>query len=591
MGNNFDGNVPDDSITLPNDWRAAGGAVLVRQRSCRRWRARHGRGPLGHPRRPGDDRGSRREQRLPGSPPAGSIDAVDNCYARRPGNDQDGPFSNIYGVRLRGIGPFDPLLPACRSCRTARRTPAMPRCLRSALTCGSRRAVSVVWRRPTRTTSTSATRRFRTARPHNLYAPVLPGPASRRRCRATTARRRVSPGRSRTTSRASSSRRSYDYWDARPFRDDRDDPLRDRNVCRDELGQLPHVADRCRSRGGVHGRARRGVRRVQPEHRVQLRSRLERRCDLDLPGEPLVQLATSPRARSIRISPSLWDQANKTSNTLIEDHEHRSQQDADLRAEGSLRDVLRRDDPRHPRPSCRGCSGSASPARLQRPSSEPDAPLGEPRSTSAAPQKLAAQLDGTRRPTTVSSCGQNSCGQAGVLVTETRNICVDVLAENLGTRFDAADSTAPSQTPASGVRSTSTRPPGTLTAAAVTARAAAARRATAPTAPTAPTGRRTEQHRQHRGQHGRCSPLRLSNREPRRRADAAALSRRRRRSEGCEGHSSRSATAAHDQGQPLPGAPAEEPDATAQGADRPRRQERQGSACRDPQDRDEPRRS
>ncbi len=40
---------------------------------------------------------------------AGAVDAVDNCYTGT-GNDQNGPFSNIYGHPVDGgLGPFDPL--------------------------------------------------------------------------------------------------------------------------------------------------------------------------------------------------------------------------------------------------------------------------------------------------------------------------------------------------------------------------------------------------------------------------------------------------------------------------------------------------
>ena len=66
----------------------------------------------------------------------------------------------------------------------------------------------------------------------------------------------------------------YDYWEL--LNRWTEDPLRGQNICNDELGNPRWSPTRPRSRRGLHGRARRGDRRVRPGHRVQLRSRLER---------------------------------------------------------------------------------------------------------------------------------------------------------------------------------------------------------------------------------------------------------------------------------------------------------------------------
>ena len=156
--NNFDGNDPDDSITLPTDW-----AQLAAMYSFDSDREDGGVPGTAVDRWDIHDDQLETEGHVANSdcgPPAGAVEAVDNCYTGT-GNDQNGPFSSIYGI-VDGPRSVRAARAPRRSCRTARRMPAMPRCLRSALTCGSGPAVSVVWRRRTRTTSTSAIRRFRT---------------------------------------------------------------------------------------------------------------------------------------------------------------------------------------------------------------------------------------------------------------------------------------------------------------------------------------------------------------------------------------------------------------------------------------------
>ena len=422
MGNNFYGIFPNNSVTLPTDWRALAdrfafdsdaGAGGVPGSAWDRWDIH-------------DDQTtySNHAGANPCTPKAGTIDAVDNCTAV--GNfGQNGPFSNIYGLsgpgEYGGVGPFDPLRPE-ESLLPDGKTDAgdapMPP-LRIDVRIGpggfgglQKADKDDVYVRNSAVADNTA---------HNLYAPFYQAliPAN-------------VPGEIGHTSGVAGSFTNnfpgfltdfYDYWDI--LFAERTDPLRGRNLCRDSAGnQLtsPLGNDHVAVYTDEHGEA---MVAFNPLSGFNFAVDSNGRCDLDLAVNR--SFTASINATGVYPDqPVIWDQANKTSNTLTKRVNIAASKTLACVPKGqfemfcveTVRDIFGR-----PQSGVQ-VQFTRSPQGLI----QPDAALHGGFDTRGQTY-LAAQSNDNRVNVVT-----NALGQAGVLVTETRNICVDVLAENILSR-------------------------------------------------------------------------------------------------------------------------------------------------------------
>ena len=325
------------SATTSPSWASRPRSTADREATARRtgtisperWRDDHGGrlrpdalADVGHPRRPGPHRRSRRSESSVRAAPRGPIDAVDACLGAALFLG-DGRYST--GVRRSEraptIGPFDPLrprgdAPARRQARRRRRPDALragrcrdrPEQRAAATSAAPARLASrqlgqagdypyigvfkcIPYRRDHRCTSTTGSH---PATPPNVAPPPF-GPAAHNHyapfysrwqpatfatvgsdcptlLRGVRQRRAAGPG---TTSPATSARACYDYWQFATCLD----YGRGRADALPAAGTTPTTATpdfrtkpvRPAGRRGLLGRARRGAGLLRPGHRVLLR--------------------------------------------------------------------------------------------------------------------------------------------------------------------------------------------------------------------------------------------------------------------------------------------------------------------------------
>jgi hypothetical protein len=426
MGNNFSGHFAGDSITLPAAWPdlaarysfddddAAGG---VPGSAVWRWDIHDDQGTLeGHA---GDN------SCLPRNP--AGIDAVDNCL----GGGETGQFSHLYGYSqfdpffgASTLGPFDPLRPR-QSLLPDGKTdeddaPMPPLRIDVRIAAGGAGGLEEADKDDVYVRNSA----LPDSTPHNLYAPFYQAliPASL-------------PGETGNTSGVAGSFANnfpgfqtdyYDYWEI--LGSERVDPLRGRNLCRDELGNFrtsPLGDDHAWVYTDEHGEA---MIQYNPSTGFNFAVDSNGRCDVDLPANRTFT-STITATAVYPDQPVIWDQANKTSNALTKTTNIAASKVLNCVPKGrfemfcveTIRDIQGR-----PVVGAR-VQFTRSPQGLI----EPDAALHGGFDTRGQGYDAANSTE--NRVIVIT----NSLGQAGVLITETRNICVDVLAENLGTRASA----------------------------------------------------------------------------------------------------------------------------------------------------------
>ncbi len=425
LGNDFAGIDPDNSITLPDDW-----AFLASKFAVDDYAATGGR--------PGSAawRWDIHDNQLPDAnhaggnnctPRAGAVDAVDNCFpdTGTVGGGQTGPFSHYFGFSsFTTIGPFDQVrdFDTFLGDNSLNADDAPMPALRvdthiAAGGIGSLEKADkddIYVRDRTKPDNT----------PHNLYAPFyrawIPaaGPDAFHSNRSGVAGTFVSnnfPGFLDSG--------VYDFYDAYAFKND--DPTRgDRTiVCYDELHQQrPNIAgyDHVAVYTDEHGVA---FVSYDPDAGFRWKADANGRCDLS-PGTLGTSVITSEAFYPDQ--PVLWDQASKVSNSIT-------------KTVNSLASKVLRCVPKGVNESfcvetitnIYGNPVAGAPVRFSR------SPLG-----SIQPDAVLFGGFDTRGQTLVNDNSPawidlktNALGQAGVLVTESLNICVDVDTENLGTRY------------------------------------------------------------------------------------------------------------------------------------------------------------
>jgi hypothetical protein len=206
-----------------------------------------------------------------------------------------------------------------------------------------------------------------------------------------------------------------------------EDPLRDNDVCRDELGRFrtsPTGWDHVAVYTDEHGEA---IVAYNPDTGYNFAVDSNFRCDLDLPANRSFS-ATITATAIYPDQPVIWDQDNKTSNALTKVTNIAASKVLSCVPKGqfemfcveTIRDIYGRPVAGAPVQFSRSPAGGGLQA---------DAARHGPFDTRGQGLVDAGDGDG---PVTVTT---NQLGQAGVLVTESRNICVDITAENLGTRW------------------------------------------------------------------------------------------------------------------------------------------------------------
>ena len=428
MGNNFNGIFAGNTVTLPTDWRAladrfsfdddpaAGG---VPGSAVDRWDIHDDQGTLNA--HAGLNTCTPRN-------PAG-IDAVDNClgapaFTGDTTPAQIGAFSNIWGYSYPTVGGFDPLRPTS-SLLSDGKTDAgdapMP-----ALRIDVRIAPGGFGglQKADKDNVYVRDRTLPDSAPNNLYAPFYQAliPAH------VAGERGVTSGvaGSFTNNFPGFLTRFYDYWDI--LLSERTDPLRNRNLCRGPLGEQLTSAqgnDHVAVYTDEHGEAMVGF---NPLAGFNFAVDSNGRCDLDLPANRTFT-ATINATAVYPDQPVIWDQANKTSTALTKT--------VNIAASKVLNCVPKGRFEMFCVETIRNIFGQpVQGARVQFTRSpqgliQPDAALHGGFDTRGQGFEAANSTENRVIVTT------NALGQAGVLITETRNICVDVLAENLGTAASA----------------------------------------------------------------------------------------------------------------------------------------------------------
>ncbi len=425
MGNDFYGIFPNNSVTLPTDWRAlaekfsfdddpaAGG---VPGSAVWRWDIH-------------DDQTTAANHfgGNPCTPKAGTTDAVDNCLGGPAGANETndaanfGFFSNIYFGTAPTVGPFDPLRPS-DSFLPDNKTdkddaPGPP--LRIDVRIGpggfgglQKADKDDIYVRNSAVPDSTA---------HNLYAPFYQAliPANL-------------PGEVGHTSGVAGSFTNnfpgfqtdyYDYWDI--LGSERTDPLRGRNLCKDSAGnQLtsPLGEDHVAVYTDEHFEA---IVAFNPLSGFNFAVDSNGRCDLDAAANR--SFTASINATGVYPDqPVIWDQANKTSNTIGKRVNIAASKTLSCVPKGqyemfcveTVRDIF-------------GAPQAGVQVQFTRSPQgliQPDAALHGGFDTRA--QTYRADLSSENRVVVVT--GPN--GQAGALITETRDICIDVLTENLLSR-------------------------------------------------------------------------------------------------------------------------------------------------------------
>ena len=416
--NNFDGNDPDDSITLPTDW-----AQLAAMYSFDSDREDGGVPGTAVDRWDIHDDQLETEGHVANSdcgPPAGAVEAVDNCYTGT-GNDQNGPFSSIYGAST-GLGPFDPLvrLTLLSDGKTdAGDAPMPPLRVDVRIGPGGVGGLEKADKDDIYVRDSS----IPDGRPHNLYAPFYRAliPASLPIDNGTTSG--VSGSFTNNFPGWLDQDGRYDYYAL--ARRHTEDPLRNRNICRDELGNYrtsPTGFDHVGVYTDEHGEA---FVSFNPNTGFNFAVDSNFRCDLDLPANRSFESEITAQG-IYPDQPVLWDNASKISNTLTKTVNIAASKTLSCVPKGfnesfCVETIL----------DIQGRPVQGAWVRFSR------TPLGNIEPDAA----LHGGFD-TRGQTLVQNNGPlwvdirtNNLGQAGVVVTESLNICVDVKADNMGTMW------------------------------------------------------------------------------------------------------------------------------------------------------------
>jgi hypothetical protein len=425
LGNDFAGIDPDNSITLPDDWAALAGWFGVDD-----YAANGGRPGSGANRWDiHDDNATSTNHAGANSctPRAGTVDAVDNCYLIAPGvaGDETGPFSHYFGYSSGfTVGPFDPVrdldtflgdnkLDAWDAPMPALRVDV--RIAAGGIGSLEKADKDDIYVRDQSVPDNT---------PHNLYAPFYKayvpaaGPSFAFSDRSGVAGAFVSnnfPGYQNSG--------VYDYYDL--VGNWMEDPTRgdDTVICRDELGNpRPNIEgyDHVAVYTDEHGQA---FVTYNPNTGFRWNADSNGRCDL-VPG-PLGSAAITAEAL-YPDQPVLWDQASKVSNMLTKTVNSLASKTLSCVPKGfnesfCVERIL----------DIQGRPVAGALVRFSR------TPLGNIEPDAA----LHGGFD-TRGQILVDDNGPlwvdvrtNSLGQAGVVVTESLNICVDVKTENMGTRM------------------------------------------------------------------------------------------------------------------------------------------------------------
>ncbi len=489
LGANFSGHVPGDTITLPDDWATLAGLYAMDWstnhpgRAAMRWDIHDSSNGLGLP---GSDLGHELGYPLPYSNifNAGAdehhvnsfckaakneaTDAVDNCIGvgLRYTDDQlaadadsaswadVGPFSNIYGGHV-AIGPFDPLRPYTSlfsdGLLNAGDAPMPALQIDVALGDGSIGALGCSYDGTYSgycTDSSSGRANKRADKddiyvqdpsvpdwyPHNLYAPfykqLVPpvGIAGWRDPHAALAFSEYYEGRSGVVGSFANNYPGflgegiYDNWEALATAG-RDGY----NACKDPLGNAyptPTGASAVSVYTDEHGEA---YVRFYPYRGLDLTPDGNNRCDLS-PG--LYGSATIQAESIYPDQPVLWDGSSKLSNVLKKDAYHLASKVLKCVPKGvneafcveTIVDM--NGDPIAGAPVKFTTSGDA--ANMDVDSVEWGGFDTRGQSVVTDPNTVGNDYAVLRT---------NGKGQAGVLITHSQDVCIDVTTENLGTRY------------------------------------------------------------------------------------------------------------------------------------------------------------
>lgn len=425
LGNDFAGIDPDNSITLPDDWPFLASKFGVDDYA-----------PNGGRPGSGSARWDIHDDQLPGAnhaggntctPRAGTVDAVDNCYLIAPGvaGGQLGPFSHYFGYSsFDTVGPFDPVRDwdtfLGDNALNADDAPMPALRVDVRIAAGGIGSLEKADKDDIYVRDQSKPDNA----PDNLYAPFyeayIPaaGPSAFFSDRSGVAGAFVSnnfPG--------YQNEGRYDFYDLAG--NWMEDPTRgdDRVICRDELGNArPNITgdDHVAVYTDEHGIA---FVVYNPNTGFRWNADSNGRCDL-VPG-PLGTASITAEGL-YPDQPVLWDQASKVSNTLTKTVNSLASKVLSCVPKGfnesfcveTIRDI-------------QGRPVAGALVRFSR------TPLGNIEPDAA----LHGGFD-TRGQTLVADNGPlwvdirtNALGQAGVVVTESLNICVDVKTENMGTRM------------------------------------------------------------------------------------------------------------------------------------------------------------
>jgi hypothetical protein len=415
MGNDFAGHFAGDSITLPDAWPAlaakyafddddqAGG---VPGSGAARWDIHDDKTPY-----------SNHAGLNTCTPKSGAIDAVDNCL----GGGQQGPFSNIWGFTNPTLGPFDHIRPLSSLLSDGKLdaddAPMPPIRVDVRIAAGGVGAL-------VKADKDDVYIRDRTkpdTDPHNLYAPFYQAliPAV------------LASDNGQTSGVAGSFANNfpgfqtnfYDYWDlANAWRED---PLRNLPVCRDSAGNTlysPRGWDHVAVYTDEHGEAIVGF---DPDSGFNFAT-LNGACDLDAPANRTFS-ATITATAIYPDQPVIWDQANKTSGSLTKV--------VNIAASKTLNCVPKGDSNMFCVETVRDIYGQPQ-AGVDVEFSATKNSLVFPDSTKFGGFDTTGQTivdaDDDSHAHVVVRTGAN--GQAGVLIRQTEDVCVDVTAHNLDSR-------------------------------------------------------------------------------------------------------------------------------------------------------------
>jgi hypothetical protein len=424
MGNDFAGQWAGDSITLPNDWAALAGKYAfddnaqnggVPGSGAARWDIH-------------DDKttASNHAGANACTPRAGAVDAVDNCL----GGGETGQFSFLYGYSqpsatngAAALGPFDQIRPLnsllSDGALNQDDAPMPPIRVDVRLGAGSAGGLVAADKDDIYVRDQSVP----DWTPHNLYAPFYQAliPAA------------LPADDGQTSGVAGSFANNfpgfltdyYDYWQL--LAGWTEDPLREHVACKDENGNpryTPRGYDHVAVYTDEHGEA---IVAFDPDTGFNYAVDSNFRCDLDLPANR--SFSATITAQSIYPDqPVIWDQASKVSNSLTKTVNIAASKTLNCVPKGqfemfcveTIRNIYGRPVAGAPVMFSRSPAGGGLQA---------DAALHGGFDTRGQGLVDAGDGDG---PVTVTT---NALGQAGVVVTESRDICVDLTAENLGTRW------------------------------------------------------------------------------------------------------------------------------------------------------------